>query len=346
MVYQNQVYGICTGTLVAPDIVLTAAHCVHPQVLGLDSQAQVTQLTQIGFDTPNAFSLNGGYRVAAKETIPHPGFSAQNAGAGNDIAIVKLVRPVTDRAWTPINRVYNDAPVGMKLLQVGYGASKSGTQNQNTAGPLNALKDKVTISCASFGSSDQMHICYSQTDGSGKCVGDSGGPSFLTINGVQKVVGVTSVGDQNCAQAGLDIRVDTQLAWLDQVAPGLGGEPPDLADLGEECTTGTQCDSGLCVTGPGGEMLCSELCDVENDSCPSGYECLPAGGGQGACWPQEGGSDDNDGCDDDNDNGADGGDGGGDGGCGCRTGGSPTSAPLGGALLLGLFGWLAIRRRA
>lgn len=42
--------GLCTGTLIAPDLVLTAAHCILPSLLGASSQAEVTAQTQVILD--------------------------------------------------------------------------------------------------------------------------------------------------------------------------------------------------------------------------------------------------------------------------------------------------------
>jgi MYXO-CTERM domain-containing protein len=81
----------------------------------------------------------------------------------------------------------------------------------------------------------------------------------------------------------------------------------DRCDGGRSCTTGFACLGGLCLPNastPGGlgatctvdgdcitgrcghdgtDALCTDYCDA-GDSCPSGYECVPAGA-QSVCWP-------------------------------------------------------------
>lgn len=54
--------------------------------------------------------------------------------------------------------------------------------------------------------------------------------------------------------------------------------------LGGACTDGAECASGLCASA-GDQQLCTEPCE---SSCPSGFACVPGGGGN-VCWPSESG---------------------------------------------------------
>lgn len=318
--------GICTGTLVGPDLVITAAHCITPSVLGFGSQSAVTAATVVTIDQ---ISLGqGGMSSQAAETIPYPNFRSPG---DPDIGIIRLTTPFTGREYTPVNLQKGMVPDNSQLTMVGFGASNGGGGG---AGTNRFLQSKTTIACNNYGVSDARFICFSQTDGTGKCSGDSGGPSFMNIDGVQHLVGITSFGDQTCQQFGADQRTDADEAFqfLDTNAPelvcgkdgqcqancGTGGLPvdPDCPNctndddctgsdefcsddgfctpepltpggLGSPCGPGEpECASGICGSGPDG-MRCTDTCDTTNNDCPSGFDCLGAAGAGGACWPGE-----------------------------------------------------------
>lgn len=309
--------GICTGTLVDKDWILTAAHCVDPEVLGLASQAQVTSSVRVYFNTIDINTSAGRANVRkASATFPKPTFNV-NALGSNDVGLIKLEQPITGITPTPINFNPAMAPVGITVTMVGFGATAIG--GGGSVGIQFVLTNRTSVSCQSLGGGSNTNLlCYNQTDAKGKCSGDSGGPSFAMINGVQTVVGITSFGDQNCQQFGADTRTDIEKDFIQQTAPILKGactsdetcngglcfqgvciaQPFTGNGLGVDCTVATACESGLCLAGAPGMMKCSMTCMPSmSDSCPDGFDCLDAGGGAGACWPSSGGGgDDDSGC--------------------------------------------------
>jgi hypothetical protein len=62
--------------------------------------------------------------------------------------------------------------------------------------------------------------------------------------------------------------------------------PPPLKGFGESCTSGNQCQSGLCVGENPGQFICSRLCTlaVALDCKDVDAFCVPIGGGQNACF--------------------------------------------------------------
>jgi MYXO-CTERM domain-containing protein len=291
--------GLCTGTLITKDWVLTAAHCVTPSVVGEPDQASLTASVKVHFNTVDMFTAPG-MVVGASDTIPDPGFDINNLGS-HDSGLIKLATPVTTMTPVPLNFIAADAPVGVMVTMVGFGATAVG--GGGSVG-VEYVVQQMSISCTAQEGTDANLLCFSQVDGKGKCEGDSGGPSFAMINGKLVEVGITSFGDQTCSTFGADTRTDAEKAFLLQHVPELecntdsdcamGHEcflhscivtPFQPTGLGSTCTTGADCDSGQCASGDGGKK-CSMVCSsTDMTSCPSGFSCQSASGGQGACWP-------------------------------------------------------------
>lgn len=281
--------GLCTGTLIAPEWVLTAAHCIQ----GVSPTG-----VRVRFGTVN-ISKNPGVAIQSSAVYPKPGFSGQNLGK-NDIGLIKLQKAINDIKPVPVNLVAAKAPVGIKVTMVGFGATATG--GGGNIG-IEYVVEQTSTACTSFAGSDADLLCFNQISGKGKCQGDSGGPSFAMIDGRLTQVGVTSFGDQNCAQFGADTRTDIERDFLLQYIPALEcmtdadcadgrmcfmkkciAQPFAPTGLGTACTGNGDCDSGTCAMGDG-ENYCSMSCTVgDATSCPAGFDCLDAGGA-GACWP-------------------------------------------------------------
>jgi hypothetical protein len=122
------------------------------------------------------------------------------------------------------------------------------------------------------------------------------------IDGRLTQVGVTSFGDQNCAQFGADTRTDIERAFLLQHIPQLEcttdadcpngracflkkciAQPFGPMGLGTACASNADCESGTCAM-DGDAAYCSMQCTVgDAATCPDGLECV----NPGACWPPE-----------------------------------------------------------
>lgn len=202
----------CTGTLIDKDWILTAAHCV---------EGETAAGTEIRFDDTNVNDTTGGKVVKVAEIHANPGYDG--VAWDNDIALIKLATSVTDRAVTPIHRPVV-APAS-DVVQVGYGDSS----DQGGGGRLRKLSTK-TIDCAMVMDTTitGTHVvCFDQRDGNGTCYGDSGGPSFVAVNGKLEVGAVTSGGTVDSCLAGFDIQtsVNDELAWVDMTM-GVAQPPP------------------------------------------------------------------------------------------------------------------------
>ncbi|WP_437515850.1 S1 family peptidase [Sorangium sp. So ce1099] len=187
----------CTASVIAPTVLLTAAHCVQP--------SQVNGATIRAFFGTDALSEEGTW-VNVKETHFDPAYDGSNLSAGHDIAVAILEEPVAVQPL-PYNRApMTQAMVGEPVRLIGFGADDEGWDGvkRHVSTTVN------TVTPLLLGLGDAAHHT---------CVGDSGGPALMDVNGVSTIVGVTSFGTSTnttiCAD-GWDTRVDLYLDFIDQ----------------------------------------------------------------------------------------------------------------------------------
>ncbi len=190
--------GFCSGTLIAPQYVLTAGHCA----------------TGVA-NTAGRFQL-GSQTYSTSQVIVHPGYNENRIGEdeANDIAIYKLATPVTNVVPSPI---YRSVPqVGQLLTLVGFGGG--GTGNTGSDGSFGTKR--VGTTPIDQVSPKLIHWNFDNNNESNTAPGDSGGPAFLLVGGVYQVAGVTSGGDSASAAIGdhsFDTRVDAFASWIDSI---------------------------------------------------------------------------------------------------------------------------------
>lgn len=149
----------CTGTVLAPDLVLTAAHCVAPKA-----------------DYAVAIVGNGPPKlVPAARIAVHPRFDAdqfQTRRPTPDLAVIKLAEPLPARFHPARLATAEGLPEkGARFLLAGYGTTAPGAEK--TAGTLR------TLALPAIGTTGGIMVRLSPEEGeAGACTGDSGGPAF------------------------------------------------------------------------------------------------------------------------------------------------------------------------
>ncbi|MDJ0827182.1 MAG: trypsin-like serine protease [Rhodobacter sp.] len=142
---------MCTGALIAPDMVLTAAHCMYDPMSGRPVKAR-----KIRFEA----GLSGGAAMATRavtEIVQHPGYRHNHKGANDasvDLALVRLDAPIDSTQIRPFTTDARPAK-GDELGVISYThAQKTTPLLQHPCDVLARQGDILVMNCeVDFGAS-------------------------------------------------------------------------------------------------------------------------------------------------------------------------------------------------
>lgn len=225
--------GECTGVVIAPLQVLTAAHCVR-------SRRPDERVRVLG-RTLRAGNPGRSARTARiTRVVVHPRYRSRVPQDGFDLAVLSLSRPVGPPVplATPADEAALAAP-GAQVTATGFGATATApdaTDGRAHAVTLAVRDPRACVVATLVDAFARSQMCAG-ADTRGVCPGDSGGP--LTgpgPDGRTRVVGITArtmpAGGCGTASTGVFSRVAPFRTWILAQTGPLGGDAPPPAPPG------------------------------------------------------------------------------------------------------------------
>jgi hypothetical protein len=302
----GQIKGTCTGTLVAPNLVLTARHCVSDTdegALCTKSGAALQQGAARGDLVASSLSIYTG--VDAVQVADQPSKAAARGKqiihesvstiCNADVSFIVLDTSVPGRVATL--RLTGGTREGEVLTAVGWGLTESnnlpGSRQQRTNVQVQAVGPLLLDAQSQIGLGDSEFLV-----GESICSGDSGGP---TLSSKGAVVGVVSRGggggsgtpDPNNPSAsciGSNVfnfytHLSQKSALVAKAFAAAGAQPRTEGDapglgVGEKCKVDLDCSADACVNG-----TCERRCD-DGSTCAATEVCTPFETAKKVCAPK------------------------------------------------------------
>jgi V8-like Glu-specific endopeptidase len=284
-------FSSCSATLIAPNLLLTARHCVSddvvdPVICGRSDLGATFPPESVFATNAMVFARDLEWLRTAEVHVPSEGSDT----CGFDVALVVLSENVPAQVAVPsVPRIDREVEAGEVYVAVGYGIDDLGSVGDRR------MRGGLSVACepGSCGYGVRVSEFVGET---GVCPGDSGGPA---LDEAGKVVGVVSRGAADCstpvystvtAWRELITEVATHAAAVGGyqapfwVTSGVSEPPPKPKEPGDPCMFSGECASGsACFIPPEGGSICTKACSVDAD-CPQGFACTgEAEGGLKAC---------------------------------------------------------------
>jgi len=259
---------ICGGSLIAKDLILTAAHCYSANSV------------EIG-----RFDLNNGnekyHESLIREKVVHPDWNQSTMNY--DFMILKMTDAIPDGSYDIVELDFenNNLKEGENLVVIGWGTLSSGGSSSPQLREATVNYVPSTDCSNAYGGGITSAMMCASAPGRDACQGDSGGPLLNAVT--RKQVGVTSWGT-GCASKdypGVYARVSKVSSWVVSVMNGTYepvGKPPNTTC--EDLPQWKDAYNDDCKWYAENDPTCNlATCCADEDGITAASACCSCGGG-------------------------------------------------------------------
>jgi MYXO-CTERM domain-containing protein len=266
----------CTGTLIAPRVVVTAAHCV--------ADLTPDQL-EIVFSSTEPASAPASLRRGVASATAHPEFSffgmptddPEGLSDERDIGVVVLdsdaPASVTPSQVLHLDDVDATLSEGDAVLLAGYGLTSDGSD---------ADYGRLYVAETPYVRRSLAEFIAGQPGSPDTCNGDSGGPAYVVVDGVRHLAGITSRGTftaTQCGDGGIYTLFGAFEDFVEEASGGLyvsGGSDVDLPPPPPPPEGAGSCAGACDGASSDFSCFCDSFCEAGGDCCPDFRDECPS----------------------------------------------------------------------